>query len=177
MSVEQSLFVQADAAKCTGCRACELACFAEHRAKKVRTAGCVTEPVIPRLYLARGAAACMPVQCHHCEDAPCLRSCLTGAITRDGGVVTLDPRRCIGCRNCALVCPFGAIEVFAAGEIPESKGAPALVYKCDLCAGEKTQACVAACPNEALRLVDPNAELDAKRITAINASGAFTKRS
>lgn len=173
MSVDQSLFVLADASKCTGCRACELACFAGHRAKKAGTIGCVTEPIIPRLYLAKGAEKCMPVQCHHCEDAPCLRSCLTGAISREDGAVLLDPRKCIGCRNCAIACPFGAIEVFSMGELGEQCEVPRLVYKCDLCHGEKEQACVAVCPNEAIRLVDPETELNAKRIAAVSATEAF----
>jgi electron transport protein HydN len=172
MSAEQSSFVIADAAQCSGCRACELACFAGHQTAKAKTAGAVTGPVIPRLYLVRGGGgACMPVQCHHCEDAPCMQSCLTGAIERKDGAVIIDERRCIGCRNCALACPFGAIEVFPLSSIrQENKDTPPrLVYKCDLCAGEKEPACAAACPNNALRLVNPAEDVQVKRINAISA--------
>ncbi|GMO36766.1 MAG: 4Fe-4S dicluster domain-containing protein [Termitinemataceae bacterium] len=182
MSAKQSFFVLADSGKCTGCKACELACFSGHLSKKALTVGNITTPVTPRLYLARGTPsatqaadsrpACMPVQCHHCEDAPCLRSCLTGAIERVDGVVVINERRCIGCRNCALACPFGAVQVYSqadlTAEAENNKSLPKLVFKCDLCREAKEPACVSACPNEALRLVDPNAELQSKRIEAVN---------
>ncbi|MDR3356394.1 MAG: 4Fe-4S dicluster domain-containing protein [Spirochaetaceae bacterium] len=177
MSVKQSFFVLADTEKCTGCRACELACFAGHQKRKPVTVGNITSPVTPRLYLTRGETLCMPVQCHHCEDAPCLRSCLTGAIKRQDGVVVLDPHRCIGCRNCAMACPFGAVHVFSGEEVTENTEScctKKLVYKCDLCIDAEEPACAANCPNKALRLVDPAAEITEKRIAAINAMGVFT---
>lgn len=176
MNVSQSLFVLADPSKCSGCRACEIACHAGHLTEKTMTVGNLSAPVTPRLFLARGAALCMPVQCHHCEDAPCIRSCQCGALFRsDGGAVVLDDRRCIGCRNCALVCPFGAIEIFSLSELHGGCGVPKLVYKCDLCSGKKEHACVAACPNGALRPVDPESEISAKRIAALSADGAASQ--
>jgi electron transport protein HydN len=174
MSVKQSFFVLADTEKCTGCRACELACFAGHQKKSPLTVGGITSPVIPRLFLTREGTICMPVQCHHCEDAPCLRSCLTEAIKRQDGVVVIDSKRCIGCRNCAIACPFGAVQVFSSEELTESAGSccpKKLVYKCDLCIDKDKPACVENCPNKALRLVDPVAEIEEKRINAINAMG------
>jgi electron transport protein HydN len=172
MSTKQSFFVLADTEKCTGCRACEIACFVGHQKQKPATVGNITSPVLPRLFLARAGGVCMPVQCHHCEDAPCLRSCLAGAIKRQDGVVVLDQRRCIGCRNCAIACPFGAINVFSIADVAEGgDAAKKLVYKCDLCVDADEPACAANCPNKALRLVDPVAEIDQKRIAAINAMG------
>jgi electron transport protein HydN len=103
-----------------------------------------------------------------------MRSCLTGALQRVEGAVVLNERKCIGCRACALACPFGAIEVFSEAEVPAEEGrAPKLVYKCDLCAQKPEPACVAACPNTALRLVDPEAELAEKRVASLNASEAL----
>jgi electron transport protein HydN len=188
MRAEQAVFVLADAAKCSGCRACELACFANHAMqeggvksakKRPQTVGCITEPVIPGLFLARAAAAaagtvaaaCMPVQCHHCEDAPCIKACLCGAIGKVDGTVLIDSRRCIGCRNCALACPFGAIEVFSIAELGGNPDGAPLVYKCDLCTHSVTgePACVAVCPHEALRLVDLERETELKRIGALEA--------
>jgi electron transport protein HydN len=174
MSAEQSLFVLADSEKCTGCRACELACFAGHQCKKTQTVGTITTPVTPRLYLARTEERCMPIQCHHCEDAPCIKSCLCGALTRKDGVVQIESRRCIGCRNCAIACPFGAVQVYSPAQLPGTGSSccvPKLVFKCDLCTGEKQPACVATCPNEALRLVDPASEIDSKRIAALGVMG------
>ena len=190
-------FVTADPAKCTGCRSCELACFAAHekQAATSKTVGCVTGPVIPNLFVtwmtagsatADSAAASavpepplrMPIQCHHCEDAPCLRSCVEGAITRNAeGAVLVNAKRCIGCRNCALACPFGAIAIIGAAlkestalsgtntvAAPIERGS---VAKCDLCEGRtEGPACIAACPNEALRKVDIGDELLRKREAA-----------
>ncbi|GMO55572.1 MAG: 4Fe-4S dicluster domain-containing protein [Termitinemataceae bacterium] len=190
MSVEQSFFVLADQKKCTGCRACELACFAGHQNKKPLTVGNITSPVTPRLFVTKTAGSnpqpsagedadfgtCMPVQCHHCEDAPCLRSCLSGAIERRDGVVFINERKCIGCRNCALSCPFGAVQVYSFIDLPQQadgKNAPKLVYKCDLCKDAKEPACVATCPNEALRVVDPATEIRIKREEALNAMDGF----
>ena len=188
MSSKQSLFVQADPGKCSGCRACELACFVRHaysasQAKKTRTVGTVNVPVVPNLYVIKTEKMSMPVQCHHCEDAPCIKACLPGALSRVDGVVSVNARNCIGCRNCALACPFGAIEVCSAGSaekivadfgpdaLQTHNGAVKHVFKCDLCAGsEEGQACVAACPNKALRLVDTEDEVTQKRINALQSA-------
>ena len=173
MNGEGSYFVLADPEKCSGCRACELACFAAHQKGGVKTVGTVTTPVIPNLYLTRtetiGMLRQIPVQCHHCENAPCLQSCLPGALERVNGAVVVNPRKCIGCLNCALACPFGAIQI-AGADILSELGGHAPVYKCDLCPDRDGPACVATCPNEALRVVDTEEELRAKRIQASEAS-------
>jgi electron transport protein HydN len=191
MSIEQSLFVQASPEKCSGCRACELACFASHAfvsspaspAKETKTAGAVDVPVVPNLFVVQTEGISAPVQCHHCEDAPCLRACLPGAITRVDGVVSVNPRRCIGCRNCALACPFGAIEIcgaetagaitalFGEGALRTHGGVVKHVFKCDLCAGRRDRpACVDACPNSALRVIDTADEINRKRISALESA-------
>ncbi len=48
-------FVIADPNKCTGCRACEVACFTMHNQHNNvgYTVGTVDIPVIPRLYLVK----------------------------------------------------------------------------------------------------------------------------
>lgn len=51
----------------------------------------------------------MPVQCRHCEDAPCAAVCPVKAITFIQNSVRLNEGLCIGCKMCALACPFGAI--------------------------------------------------------------------
>jgi len=93
----------------------------------------------------------IPLQCRHCEDAPCVAVCPTGAIHRveDGGLVLLDTERCIGCKFCMLVCPFGVIDLSRDGRA---------VIKCDRCL-ERTEkggepACVAGCPTGALQFRD-----------------------
>ncbi|MDR1353204.1 MAG: 4Fe-4S dicluster domain-containing protein [Treponema sp.] len=174
MSEAGTCFVLADSEKCIGCRACETACFAAHEKKNTRTAGAVTSPLIPNLFLVRTETLSMPVQCHHCEDAPCLRSCLTGALFRRDGAVLVNRSRCIGCRNCALACPFGAISIAPQNLLSLAAGAGP-VFKCDLCAntGRDSQACVETCPGKALRVVDAAAELEEKRRLAAESMGAL----
>lgn len=50
----------------------------------------------------------MPLACQQCEDPPCLKSCpVQATFRRDDGVVLVDFNRCIGCRTCVAVCPYG----------------------------------------------------------------------
>jgi electron transport protein HydN len=178
MSGEQSYFVLANVEKCTGCRACELACFAAHQKGTLKTVGTVTAPVVPNLYLAKTDLGTMPIQCHHCENAPCVQSCATGALIRKDGAVVINRRKCIGCKNCAIACPFGAIAMLGASEMAEISevfgcccGSVHHANKCDLCVGRDKPACVATCPNEALRLVDTAQEVSDKRSRAADAMG------
>lgn len=168
MSRELGSFVVCDSSKCTGCRACELACFTVHNQKKNnvgKTVGTVKIPVTPKLYVTYFEEGSMPVQCKHCEDAPCLNVCTKGAIKRiDHQIVVLEDL-CIGCKDCMQACPFGAVAL-----LPYAKNGEVLMQeaeeqpvktasKCDLCMGmEDGPACVRVCPHEALRLVHPEEE-------------------
>jgi len=50
----------------------------------------------------------MPIQCMHCEDAPCEESCPTHAIYRreEDGIVMTDPQLCMSCQSCFEACPY-----------------------------------------------------------------------
>ena len=48
--------------------------------------------------------------CKHCDDAPCLRACPTGALVRtEVGGVYPQADICNGCASCVAACPFGVI--------------------------------------------------------------------
>ncbi len=138
--------------KCLACKSCEIACAVAHSKSKVLEEA-ITERPTPQRRVAVEAAGefAVPLQCRHCEDAPCISICPTAAIHRHeaDGPVLIEQDRCIGCKFCLMVCPFGAIDVSTDGKV---------MLKCDLCI-ERTKAglepaCVEACPTGALKLVD-----------------------
>ena len=50
-------------------------------------------------------------RCRHCNPAPCMLACLSGAIFRDSEMETvmINPDTCINCASCAMACPYGVI--------------------------------------------------------------------
>lgn len=93
--------------RCIGCYACRLACQMANETAldtsfiRYQTLETGTYPHV--------RAEQVPLQCMHCEDAPCVGVCPTGAsyINADG-VVLIDTDRCIGCRYCMVACPYDA---------------------------------------------------------------------
>jgi len=153
--------------RCLGCRQCTIECAMAHTdARTLAEALSLQQPPQPRVHVEAVGASGMPLQCRHCEDAPCLAICPTGAISRpaEGGPVLLDAERCIGCKFCLLVCPFGVIELSRDGKA---------AIKCDQCferteAGE-APACVAGCPTGALEFRDVTEWLAERRRQAVAA--------
>ncbi len=167
-----------DLKRCVGCYACQLSCKAEHgtppgvfntRVLK-REEG--TYPTVRQLFL--------PVQCNHCEDAPCIEACPTGASFKweDDGIVDIDTDKCVGCRACMMACPYsnryyndGAQHYHERGptayERARSSSHPKnVVMKCNFCRDRvragKQPACVENCPTVARYfgdLDDPDSEV------------------
>ena len=54
-----------------------------------------------------------PKSCLHCDDAPCVTVCPTGASYKrtEDGIVLVNEDACIGCGLCAWACPYGAREM------------------------------------------------------------------
>ena len=75
MNTQLNSFVVADPGKCIGCKVCEVACAVVHSDVPVTTAGTMVTPIIPKLYVVKTATVTMPIQCRHCEDAPCGNAC------------------------------------------------------------------------------------------------------
>ena len=69
--------------------------------------------------------AFVTLACFQCNDAPCENVCPRKAISRTRNQVSfrVDEDLCIGCRACAMVCPYGAPR-FSPGE---------KMKKCDFC--------------------------------------------
>lgn len=174
-------FVLADPKKCIGCRVCEVACTVAHTNKEVKTVGNMDFFMQPRLYLVRTPEVTMPVQCRHCEDAPCLKSCPVSMIKEENNKIVINEAGCIGCKSCMIACPFGAIELIVSqqkhiGNEPESleKGSEVVASKCDLCGGQ-SPACVEACPRNALQYVDVVKERAQRRMAAASKMSGFNK--
>ena len=106
-----------------------------------------------------------PKSCLHCDDAPCVTVCPTGASYKreDDGIVLVDEAMCIGCKLCSWACPYGAREYDADVGV---------MKKCTLCIDrihnenlpepERVPACVATCPANARHygdLADPDSEV------------------
>jgi hydrogenase-4 component A len=94
-------FVIAEPALCIGCNTCMAACSTVHRAAGLQS--------LPRLTVTRDAGRTAPMLCRQCEDAPCARVCPVNAISHDKDAIVLNETLCIGCKLCAIACPFGAI--------------------------------------------------------------------
>jgi len=134
---------------CIGCGLCEVYCRLKHSRSKDLFKAYKKETPRPlsRLRVDESGIVSLSVRCQHCDDAPCIGACLTGALSRDPStsLVNVDEERCIGCGTCTLACPLG---------VPKLDTAQKKMVKCDLCQDEEIPVCVANCPNEALLYAD-----------------------
>lgn len=161
--------------KCLACKSCEIACAVAHSKAGVLEEA-ITEWPKPQSRVTVEAAGefGVPMQCRHCEDAPCITVCPTAAIHRDevNAPVLIEQDRCIGCRFCLMVCPFGVIDISRDGKA---------VTKCDLCivrteAGQQP-ACVESCPTGALQFCELTEILIERRRAAAKQAWAGMSRS
>jgi Fe-S-cluster-containing dehydrogenase component len=139
MTVDQKL--------CVGCNACVLACKNENAVPEGE-ARCWTvqaeRGVFPLLTLETRSE-----RCNHCEDAPCVNACPTQASHyEDGGIVVVDPEKCVGCKACIVACPYEVRYVHPDG----------YVDKCTFCVHRvregKDPACATVCPTKAITFGD-----------------------
>ena len=122
----------------------------------------------------------LPVQCHQCENPPCVKACPVKATWAEpDGIVVVDYDWCIGCRYCATACPYWGRKFnwnepnIPAEDInpdthylsnrPRPKG---VMEKCTFCLQRtrkgRQPACQEACPTGARvfgNLLDPNSEI------------------
>jgi len=139
-----------DASKCTGCRACQVACknWNQRTYTKTECNGTYENPLQLTSQCWMRILFNEPekrpqsddgiywfftkYQCMHCTDATCVKVCPSGATKKykvsdeDGEayVVQTDPKKCIGCNYCVATCPFQACRYDEA-----EKG----IFRCVLC--------------------------------------------
>lgn len=106
-----------------------------------------------------------PKSCLHCDDAPCVTVCPTGASYKRGedGIVLVDEDKCIGCGLCAWSCPYGAREMDeAAGVMKKCTLCVDRIYNEELPEEDRQPACVRTCPANARHfgdLGDPSSDV------------------
>ncbi len=149
-----------DANKCTvDCEVCVIACKTENGWEG--NGRPETDPQWIRKVNLKdkktGVRVSLPVLCQHCETAPCVDVCPTGAsFRRADGIVLVDKHICIGCRYCMMACPYKARSFVhedvtdQKAYIPRGKGT---VESCTFCVHRvdvgRIPACVEACAEKA----------------------------
>ena len=94
----------------------------------------------------------LPIMCQHCETAPCVDVCPTGAsMKREDGIVLVNKHICIGCRYCMMACPYKARSLVHESLFDQKASSPrgkGTVESCNMCVKRvdegKQPACVEA---------------------------------
>jgi carbon-monoxide dehydrogenase iron sulfur subunit len=134
---------------CIGCHLCQVACITEHSRTKDPVRAYKEENPRPRprnVLMERGHES-FSLSCRHCDEPLCVDACIAGGMVKDmeTGRVEHKPEKCVGCWSCVMNCPFGAVQMDLERNV---------AIKCDLCPDRDRPACVEACPNRALILVE-----------------------
>jgi molybdopterin-containing oxidoreductase family iron-sulfur binding subunit len=178
---------------CVGCRRCEYACAAENNTSRDPEVHYIrvlemdkgTQNIEESEHYYEGTVPdpnkyYMPVQCHQCDNPPCVRACPVDATWKEeDGIVVVDYEWCIGCRYCEAACPYWARRFnFTQPKLRPSEVNPAqgllsnrirpqgVVEKCTYCLHRtregKYPACLEVCPTGSRKfgnLLDPNSEV------------------
>jgi len=144
-----------DMTKCSGCRACQVACKDRNNLK--------VGQLFRKVYTYETGKFPNPgfynfsATCNHCANAKCVSGCPTKAMHYgDDGTVQHDIDKCIGCQYCVWNCPYGAPQYLE--DLGKSR-------KCDACKDLRdaggNPVCVDACNMRVIEFGDLD-ELRAK---------------
>ncbi len=156
--------------RCIGCKHCEIACAIEHSQSKNLYQAVFEEPLPrPRIHVEPGLYlnTSLPNKCRHCDPAPCMQVCPSGAISRSDDlseIVLIDGNKCILCGMCAVVCPFDVITYGRTWTVTLRRD---VAIKCDHCIDRQREgrmpACAEACKVKALQFGEINELVKAAR--------------
>ena len=145
-----------DSKKCIGCTTCMLACSLTHYGAQSLS--------LSRIQIIQDSFGKFPddiqiAPCRQCVTPVCVQTCPVGAAyidTENGNVRRINQDDCIGCKTCLAMCPQQPHR-------PVWNHLDGVSSKCDLCIDtpywdekggpDGKQACVLACPMQALKLV------------------------
>lgn len=177
----ETVFVHPE--RCIGCMQCQAACSVAHSSSKNLFLSVFENPrPVHRIHVTPGLTlnTSFPNKCRHCNPAPCLSSCPTGAIYRPSDFpdyVDINASKCIACGMCAMVCPFDVITFHRSAAAP---GHNVVAIKCDHCLDRQRAgdipACVEACKVDALVFGEINELAQAARTRFSEAVSAAVGR-
>lgn len=123
-----------DLDRCTGCQSCIVACKFENNLG-LGNYWCDVVDMGPYGKHPDISMYWLPIQCQQCADAPCAKVCPTGATYRDpdNGVVLVSKSDCIGCRMCAIACPYSDPSGHSRPSVRWFNKDEGVVEKCTLC--------------------------------------------
>jgi Fe-S-cluster-containing dehydrogenase component len=192
LTTQKKLGLAIDLDTCVGCHACVVSCkewntsgygapLSDHDAYGATPSGAwlnrvhsfeITPAVAGQNGHTQAKAQLVhfPKSCLHCDDAPCVTVCPTGASYKrgDDGIVLVDESICIGCGLCAWACPYGAREMDqAAGVMKKCTLCVDRIYNEHIPEEDRIPACVRACPAGARHFGDfADPESAVSRLTA-----------
>ena len=130
-----------DLDRCTRCDECARACAQTHHDGRSRL---IREGERFGHYL-------VPATCRLCQDPVCLLDCPVSSIFKleAGNILITD--WCVGCKKCAELCPYDAINIHERGKDKEGKRQFDIAVACDQCnsLSDHEPSCVYACPHDA----------------------------
>ncbi len=181
---QQQMGFFTDTSVCIGCKACEVACKQWNQLPSdgfkftgnsydntEHLSGTTWRHVAFKEQMGSESSRWLMMSdvCKHCEDAPCQRSCPTGAIIyNEFGDVYVQADICNGCGYCVSACPFGVL-----GRSSEDGHA----HKCTLCYDRQkdgmTPACAKSCPTASIQFgpVDELREKARLRVEQLHGQG------